>query len=129
MEKLQKLKTFYKVEITMNQDAYIDDDSAVQLSKSIFRIPNGHEGVAMLAVDNVDDHFVRLSFRSALGIDDIVDNSNAQMAACSDIEEIVIEYQLPYDIEPGKVVLRFNEEPEIYFGEITWKTIENKEDK
>ena len=125
MEKLQKLKTFYKVEITMNQDAYIDDDSAVQLSKSIFRIPNGHEDVAMLAVDNVDDHFIRLSFRSALGIDDVIDNSTLQFISCPDIEEIMIEYQLPYDIEPGKVILRFNQEPEFFIGKITW----TKEDK
>ena len=117
-----KVKSYYEVVIALNDDAVMDQDSAIYAMEILFQLPvhNGVHKMALEAIDRIYEHECYASFRSVLTNFDVIEKATELIASCPEIKSIEITYQFPYEFAPGKVILRNGECMEVYDGEISW---------
>jgi len=69
-----KVKSYYEVIITLDDDAIMDQDSAIYAIETIFQLPvhNGVHRTALEAIDRIYEHECYASFRSVLTNFDVI---------------------------------------------------------
>lgn len=117
MRQERKVKAFYTVKLTLRGGFQMTEEFAMEVVRRLFRIP--HDRVIRDAIDYVYEYELYASFRSTFTHFEVIENATTLEFEHSEIDSIEIEYQFPYDIAPGRAVIRHGF-AETYTAKIEW---------